>query len=220
MPWIPTISKLIHTWWVISNSKQRYNSNNKLGNAAVSNDGKPELLRELADWLEEWQNGKIPNSQKFTLSAQTNAAMVQTLRCQAALIEDLLSEGYEYVLTARFQSDPLERRNGQYRQMSGGRFLIPVKDVSRSENILKVKTLVKEGFDLTPSLKMQEDYSNDVENLLADVDRYLDDVDCIQLGEASREISDNIAGYLCHKTRDLFASCCGNNLKSKKTSSG
>ena len=80
--------------------------------------------------------------------------------------------------------------------------------------------MVKEGFDLTPSLKMQEDHSNNVGNLLVDVDRYLDDVDCIQLGEASREISDNIAGYLCHKTRDLFASCCGNNSKSKETSSG
>ena len=36
----------------------------------------------------------------------------------AALIEDLLREGYKYVLTARFQSDPLEKRYGQYLLMS------------------------------------------------------------------------------------------------------
>ena len=64
--------------------------------------------------------------------------MIQTLRCQAALIQDLLTEGYKFVLTARFQSDPLERRYGQYRQMSGGRFLVSAKDVNRSENILKI----------------------------------------------------------------------------------
>ena len=212
--------QLIHTWWLISNSKAVYNSRNKLGNAVVPNDGKPLFLRKLADWLEEWQDEKIPNSQKFTLSAQTNVAMVQTLRCQAALIEDLLSEGYKYVLTAKFQSDPLERRYGQYRQMSGGRFLVSLKDVSRSENILKIKTLVKEGFDVTPSLKVQEDYSHAEENLLFDVDQCLGDVESIQLGEESRQISDNIAGYLSHKTRDVFASCCGNNLKSEEASSG
>ena len=34
-------------------------------------------------------------------------------------LEDLLQIG-KFVLTARFQSDPIERRFGQYRQMSGG----------------------------------------------------------------------------------------------------
>ena len=38
---------------------------------------------------------------------------------------------------------------------------------------------------------------------------------CIhQLGEESRQISNNNAGYLSHKTRDGFASHFGNNLKS------
>ena len=70
------------------------------------------------------------------LSSQTNAALVRTLRCHAALIVDLLSEGQQYVLTARFQSDPIERRFGQYRQMSGGRFLISAKDIAIFEKIL------------------------------------------------------------------------------------
>ena len=69
---------------------------------------------------------------------------------------------------------------------------------------VKIKTLVKKGFDVTPSLKVQED------SFLLDVDQCLDDVEFIQLGEESRQISDNIAGYLSHKTRDVFASCCGN----------
>ena len=71
---------------------------------------------------------------------------------QALLIEDLMSEGYEFVLTNRFQTDPLEKRYGQYRQMSGGRFLVSAKDVSNSENVLKVKSLVKAGFDISEHL--------------------------------------------------------------------
>ena len=43
----------IDTWWVIVNCKQKYNSNNRLGNAAILGDQKPEFLRAFADWIEE-----------------------------------------------------------------------------------------------------------------------------------------------------------------------
>ena len=71
-----------------------------------------------------------------------HAALVCTLRCHAALIDDLLSEGQQYVLTAKFQSNPIERRFGQYRQISGGSFLISAKDIAILEKMLKVKTHV------------------------------------------------------------------------------
>ena len=100
---------LFSIWWTISNAKSSFNTNNHMGHAAVKGDGKPQFLRKFATWLEEWKKESIPNAQKFTLSAQTNSALIQTLRCQASLIEDLLSDGYNFVLTARFQSDPLEK---------------------------------------------------------------------------------------------------------------
>ena len=109
---------LINVWWKISNSKNLYNSNNPLGNAAKG-DRKPEFLRALSSWLCEWDAKKIPLSEKFTLSSQTSLALQRTLMCHAALIEDLLADGFKYVLTARFQSDPIERRYSQYRQMCG-----------------------------------------------------------------------------------------------------
>ena len=129
--------RLFNTWWTMSNSKQKNNSHNRLGNAAVINDNKPEFLRALADWVEKWDSEKIPNCETFCLTAETSHALKRTLRCHASLIEDLLiKDGYDFVLTARFQSDPLERRYGQYRQMSGGRFLVSLKDVTISEKIL------------------------------------------------------------------------------------
>ena len=75
---------LISTWLTISNARFRYNYNNKVGNAAVIGDGKPEFLKKLVEWCEEWKEEAFPNAEKFTLSAQANKAMIRTLRCQAS----------------------------------------------------------------------------------------------------------------------------------------
>ena len=105
--------RLIHTWWIISNSKARYH-HNKLGNAAVPNDQKPQFLRAFANWLADWKCSVIPNCVKFELSKQMSDAMIQMLRCHASLIEDLLSSGsYEFVCTIKFQSHPIEQRFSQ-----------------------------------------------------------------------------------------------------------
>ena len=111
--------------------------------------------------LNDCWNGKIRSFltvKKFTLSAQTSSALIHTTKCQAALIEDNLRDGYKYVLTPWFQNDPLEKRYGQYRQISGGKVLVAVKDVIRSENILKIKILVRERFNIDPSLKEDGKY--------------------------------------------------------------
>ena len=99
-------------------------SPNKLGNAIVEGDGKPDFLIALADWFESWSS--CPS---FTLSTQTSKALISILRSHAALTNDLLSEGYKFVMTSRFQSDPIERRFSLYRQMSGGRFLVSLREV-------------------------------------------------------------------------------------------
>ena len=99
----------------MSNSKQKINHHNRLGNAAMVNDNKPAFFRALADLVEEWDSQKLPNCETFCLSDQTSKALRRTLRCHAALIEDLLNDKYDYVLTSRLQSDALERRYGQYR---------------------------------------------------------------------------------------------------------
>ena len=62
------------------------------------------------------------------------------------MIEDLLQEGYAYVLTARFQTDPLERQFSKYRQMSGRRFLIGLQEVTNNyERLLALKSFLKES---------------------------------------------------------------------------
>ena len=140
--------KLINIWWTISNSKQKYNNNYYIGNAAVLGDMKPLFLRNLAEWIEEWQLSQVSNSQKFTLSKQTSEALTTTLGCTASLIDDLIQEGYDYFLISRLLTDPLELRFSKYRQMSGGRFLIGLRELETSERILAVKTLLKESINI------------------------------------------------------------------------
>ena len=134
---------MINLWWTLSNSKQQFNSNYA---AACEDDKKPQFLRKLANWFQEWKAEQCSKLEKFSLSKQTCDALLVTLRCTASLIEDLLSEGYKYVLTARFQTDPLELRFSKYRQMSGGRFLVSLPEVETSERILATKSLLKSPF--------------------------------------------------------------------------
>ena len=53
----------------------------------------PEFLTAVAKWLELWSS-----SPYFTLSKQTSKAIIASLKAQSMLIQDLLSEGYQYVL--------------------------------------------------------------------------------------------------------------------------
>ena len=79
----------------------------------------------------------MQGSNRFTLTKQTSNALVITLRSTASLLEDLLNEGYKYVLTSRLQSDPLERHFSKYCQMSGGRFLVALLEVQSAENFCR-----------------------------------------------------------------------------------
>ena len=67
--------KLFNTWWTISISKYQYCFGNYIGRAAIQNDNKPGVLREMAAWLKRWDNSKIRICENFFLSAQTSSAL-------------------------------------------------------------------------------------------------------------------------------------------------
>lgn len=201
--------KLFNTWWVISNSKAQFSSSNHLQNGVITGDEKPKFLRTMAKWVQHWQEQRIPNCEKFSLTSQTSSALIRTLYCHADLLEDLLREGYKYVLTSRLQSDPLERRFGQYRQMSGGRFLVGLREATSSEKIIKIKTLLKEGVSIDENVQ-EENTEQDTE-----FERLLDDeniVNCspesLSLSNDSREVAVYIAGYIANKLSKQFGTCC------------
>ena len=59
--------------------------------------------------------------------------------------ELLIEDAFDFVMTARMQSDPVDRRFSMYRQMSGGSFLVSLREVINSERILRCRSLLKEN---------------------------------------------------------------------------
>ena len=148
----------------------------------------------MAVWIQNWQDQRIPNSEHFTLTGQISSALIRTLNCHASLIEDLLNDGFRFVMTSRFQSDPIERRFGQYRQMSGGRFLVGLKDANLSEIIIKIKSLLKEGMNIDNSVKLCGNDDDKLEDLLLNVTSMNCTPENTTLFNDSREVAINIAG--------------------------
>ena len=134
--------------FALSSGITRSSSTHRLGNAAVYGDHKPEFLKAFAKWIYSWDDEKLRNCERFTLTTQISYALRRTLRRHASLKDDLLAKGFDFVLMARFQTDPIKKRFRQYRQMSGGRFLVSAKDVNCSEKIVTIKSLMKEMIDI------------------------------------------------------------------------
>ena len=81
------------------------------------------------------------------MSVQTTSALRKILHSNASRIEDFLN-GYKFVMTAQFQSIPIERRFRQYHQKKtlppeGGKFLVSLKDVLCPEQMIKIKSFAK-----------------------------------------------------------------------------
>ena len=132
------------------NAKERFHLN-AVGNSLVSNGEKIDFLRKMNEWLTDWTDSK-----QLGLTRQTLDALICTNNAIADLCSDLLESGYQFILTGRLQTDPLERRFSLYRRMSGGRFLVSLKEVLQSESIVKMKTLLKRNLALEdlPSMSL------------------------------------------------------------------
>ena len=146
----------------------------------------------------------------FTLTKQTSSALIRTLLCHAALIEELLDERNKYIFTSRFQSDPLERRFGQYRQTSGGRFLVRLRDVTHSEETVKLKSLLKWDINaLTEDIFLNKDEEEKLQKFLFVVTSENLIKETIALSNnTSREVGIYISGYIAKKINDRFEDCC------------
>ena len=188
--------ELINKWWTIVNSNQK-SSPNKLGDAIIEGDGKPEFLRAFAKYLEDWS----ASSSHFCLTPHTSDALIRTLRAQADLAENLLSEGYDYVVPRRMQSDPLEKRYSRYRGMSGGRFLVGLREVQSAERIIAIDSLLKEGInfweeDILPSNADRDQAFNDFKS---EIDGCADEIQCVWLCDDSAEVASTISGYVAKR---------------------
>ena len=79
---------LINSWWTVVNARTQFTSN-LLANAPVQGDGKAEFFcffLFFANRLEKWSR---TSNNTFSVSKQTNDALVRTLHAQCCLGTDL-----------------------------------------------------------------------------------------------------------------------------------
>ena len=173
-----------------TNRRSKAANNNPLGTAITPHDDKLIFLEKFADYIEKWQE----NSSYFGFTRQTAKVLITTLRSQAMLMRDLFSDGFLYVMTRRLQSDPIENRFSQYRQMSGGRFLVSLREMQSSQRILACRSLLMTGVDVWNVCKCnQEDEAlQEFMSTLADQETEIMEA---SLCKDSEEVAHFIAGF-------------------------
>ena len=87
---------------------------------------------------------------------------------------ELHNESYQYVINRRLQSDPIENRFLQYRQMSGGRLLESLRVVLTSERTLACRSLLQQGFDVWSH--KEDDDDEDMQAFLSVLEEYEDNI--------------------------------------------
>jgi len=116
------------------------------------------------------------------------------------LIDELLDDGYDYILTARLQSDPIERRFSQYRQMSGGRFLVSLREVLNTERILTCRSLIKENINFWEEDLKSENQDSEMFNQIDEaLEDRMDEIIESVLDDESSEVATTISGYIAKK---------------------
>ena len=168
----------------------------------------------MLEWLKKWGTLSVAGGR---LTKKTLSALSLTTHASLEIAEYCLTElEAKYVLLGKFQTDSLEARFGQYRQLAGGKY-VSIRQVFECEKkirllpILMVK-LQGQKINLTDFNSNLADFEDDLSNhdfpvLISDED-WLSAYDCLP-------VITYIAGYCCDAiNRKLKCEECGNQMTS------
>ena len=88
--------------------------------------------------------------------------------------------------------------------MSGGRFLVRLREATSSEKIIKLKTLLKDNIDISNIMDSNVEHDENIETLLHHVDLSRCSDEMVTLSEDSREVGIYIAGYVAKKLKECY----------------
>ena len=90
--------------------------------------------------------------------------------------------------------------------------MVSLKDVVLSEKILKIKSLLKEGFDIDDDVKALTEYTLELELFDQSAQVVIDKIDQLALSTETKDVSDNVAGYIAKKLQKVCQNCCDHEL--------
>ena len=154
------VLQIFKDWFNVVNVKSRYSDQRTrdVNRAAITRENKvaSNHLSIFTSWLKKWRASKKPG-----LSSETFQSSIQTSEVLVNLPDYLINEkGLEYVLLGNIQSDPLERRFSWYRQSSGANYHISVLQIIQSEKIIRTRSLIEQGFDMSQIKDIFENVEN------------------------------------------------------------
>jgi hypothetical protein len=85
------------------------------------------------------------NGKKTALTRETFIAAKQVAAALPELAHYLLDKGLKFVLLGLINSDPLEKRFGWFRQLSGANYFASVRQFLEAEKKIRIKCLLKHG---------------------------------------------------------------------------
>ena len=199
---------IIYTWWTIINVKTLFKGhrlNNRYANPLTNdvNDENFKFLNVFSNWLECWDSipekcGKLTKETFTALHHTTHAMLELTNYC----IEELKMK---FILPGKFQTDHLEARFGQYRQLSGGQYNVSIRQVFECEKKLRMMSVLELSLPLNNKridLKNLQDTNWDEMTLMQKLDLHKFNIDITYNDvDECRDVLPVIiylAGYCCY----------------------
>lgn len=138
---VSLITKLSTVLNVKTSTSGKYKRDSTRDPILSCDDWKIDFLQEFVKFLNHWE--KSQNVQ-LRLTNETLSAVRQTCSSLVELSKYLIDQcGFQYVLTGKLSSDPVEGRFGWYRQLSGANYYISVRQLFESERKIKTLSLLK-----------------------------------------------------------------------------
>ena len=200
-----TFIQLITTWWYVVNVKTPQKGrrlNNTFQQPFTPNDSnEPRLfLQYFSDWLSKWNRSERTSG---NLTRETFGALIHSTHALFEIAEYCLQElGAKYVLLGKFQTDFLESRFGQYRQLSGGKYDVLLRQVYECEKKIRLLSVLKlkmNGMDINLSnFALDWDrYEADFSSHCPSLPIVITDED-VNLANDSIPVITFVAGYCCY----------------------
>lgn len=107
-------------------------------------DSRFSFMESFMKWLSAFQKSEETKGQRLT--GDTYMALLQSTLVASRIIPYLFEKFQpKYILTAKFQTDQLERRFGEWRRSIGGRYLLLVgcSQVEEAEKKLRDRKIIK-----------------------------------------------------------------------------
>ena len=175
------------------------------------------FLRRFLEWLSNWAKMESINGK---LTKATHTALHHTTHCLLEISDYCLNElGAKYVLLGKFQTDSLEARFGQYRQLAGGKYNVSLRQIYECEKKIRLLSVLKlslKGKDIT-----LEDFSCEWDNFESNTwfssFPVTIDTDDVEKGKQYLPVLTYIAGYCCYSiTKKLKCEECKERIVSEE----